>query len=241
VVVKLYRDDRAPAMAQLEFDALAHLAGALDGRQVRGWTIRAPVPLSLSHAPLALTMRRVPGKPLHLCAIDDRQALLQEAGEAFAGAMHRVWTTGIKHGDLGLRNLMFDLDARTISIVDPAAEECEPCLRGPSVSAAALDLGHMIAELTTDVNDLVGASFTRMHKQTFVAAAVHAALRHAGAGRAEFLEELRSSVAAHIEMRLTVNPSLRGVWNAVVRSVAERRIAELLAQFEQSSAGRCAA
>jgi O-antigen/teichoic acid export membrane protein len=241
VVVKLYRDHRAPAMAQLEFDALAGLAAALNNREFCGWTIRVPVPLSLSHAPLALTMRQVPGKPLQLCGVEGRQVLLREAGEAFTAAMQIVWGAGVKHGDLGLRNLMFDLDTRSIAILDPAAEECEPCLRGPSVSAAALDLGHLIAELTTDVNDLVGATFTRMHKQIFVAAALHAALREAGAKRAEFMEELRSSVAAHIEMRLVVTASPRGLWNALVRSVAERRIAELLDQFEQPEPAQRAA
>ena len=165
VVVKLYRDHRPQAMVQLEFDALAALACALDGRMFHGWTIRVPVPLSLSYAPLALTMRQVRGKPLHICHLDGRQALLQEAGEAFGAAMQPVWAAGVKHGDLGLRNLMFDLDTRTISIVDPAAEECEACVHGPSLCAAATDLGHLIAELTTDVNDLVGATFTRMHKQ----------------------------------------------------------------------------
>jgi hypothetical protein len=165
VVVKLYRDHRPQAMAQLEFDALAALACALDGRMFHGWTIRVPVPLSLSYAPLALTMRQVRGKPLHICHLDGRQALLQEAGEAFGAAMQPVWAAGVKHGDLGLRNLMFDLDTRTISIVDPAAEECEACVHRPSLCAAATDLGHLIAELTTDVNDLVGATFTRMHKQ----------------------------------------------------------------------------
>jgi hypothetical protein len=114
-------------------------------------------------------------------------------------------------------------------------------LHGPHVGAAAIDLGHLIAELTTDVNDLVGAPFMRMHKQIFVAAAVQAALRHAGAGRAQFMEELRCSVAAHIEMRLVVVPSPRGIWNALVRSVAERRIAELLAQFEQPEPAQRAA
>jgi hypothetical protein len=67
------------------------------------------------------------------------------------------------------------------------------------------------------------------------------ALRDAGPKRVQFMEELRSSVAAHIETRLIVTPSPRGLWNALVRSVAERRIAELLDQFEQPDASQRAA
>lgn len=240
-MVKLYRD-REPAMALLEFHALEKLSSMLDGRVFRGWTMRVPVPLSLSHEPLALTMRPVPGTHLQLCALEGQERLLHEAADAFAAAMQTVWSSGMKHGDFGLRNLLFDFGARTISVLDPAAEECDVCRRGSSeIGVASLDLGHLITELTTDVNDVVGSPLARLHKQVFVTAVLRAVLDDAGKGRAELMAGLRDSVAAHFQSRLGIALSPRGVWNAVVRSVAERRVAELFEDFERPAPSRRAA
>lgn len=239
-IVKLYRA-LEPAMALLEFHALENFTAKLDGRVFGGWTIRVPAPLSVSYAPLALSMRPVPGWPLHFCALEGREELLREAGEAFAAAMQTIWSSSTKHGDLGLRNLLFDIDARTISILDPAAEECATCRHGmPAFSAAALDLGHLVTELTTDVNDLVGRPLARMHRQAFVGAVLRTFLSD-GDGDPRLVNELRNSVAAHFEQRLVVSLSPRGIWHALVRSVAERRVADLFSQFEQQMLAQRAA
>lgn len=226
VVAKIYRRDSAPAMAQAEFAALAAMARALDGRMAAGWTMRVPRPLTLSHAPLALAMTRVPGRPLETWAAAAGPALLEQAGEAFAEGLAALWASGGKHGDLGLRNVLFDLDTRSIALLDPGTlASCPVCHRG-GFSAAALDLGHLVAELTTDVNDLVGAPLARACKQTFVAAVLRAAVRASGDG---LRDEIRAALAAHLDAALTPSVSPRGIWNRLIRPIAERRIADLFA------------
>jgi O-antigen/teichoic acid export membrane protein len=235
VVTKIYHASADASMAQAEFDALAPLSAALDGRTFAGWTMRVPRPLTLSHAPLALAMSAVPGRKFEDCQFED-SAHVQEAGKAFAAALQALWSAGLKHGDLGLRNLLFDLETRTIALVDPGtAASCPACHCGRQ-SAAALDLAHLVAELTTDVNDLVSGSSARAHKQVFVTAVLRHALQNDGADRAGLLEEMQAGVTAHLAGTLATAVTPRGLWNRLVRSIAERRLADLIGGLQRESA-----
>jgi hypothetical protein len=180
-------------------------------------------------------MAAVPGRKLE--DVQSRGSThVQEVAAAFAAGMQVLWSAGLKHGDLGLRNVLFDFERRTIAMVDPGtAESCPVCHRAGR-SAIALDLGHLIAELTTDVNDLVGGSSGRASKQDFVTAVLRHALQSAGPERLPLLADIRASVTDHLADALVAAVTPRGIWNRLVRSVAERRVADLLGSMEREIA-----
>ena len=238
VVIKLYRPDSNPDMAQAQFDGLERLHAALHGRVFDGWTMHVPRPLALSRSPLTLTMAGIPGQSLDAYAAEDRTGpeVLRTAAGAFAAAMQDVWAQGLIHGDLGLRNVMFDLEAKTLALIDPGTpESCCTCNKEThACCAAALDLGHLLVELGTDVNDLTGDPAVRAGKQAFVAGVLRSVLVAAGsrANQERLLEEIRRSIAAHLASILMPSVSARGLWHLLVKTVAERRIADMLALLD---------
>jgi hypothetical protein len=210
----------------------------LHERVFGGWTLYVPRPLTLSQSPLALTMTGIPGQPLDAYAADGRLGpkILETASVALADAAQNVWARDLIHGDLGLRNVLFDMEAKTLGLVDPGTlESCLVCnAAAHAPHAAALDLGHLLAELVTDVNDLIGNPAARLLKQNFVAGVLRSVLASV-ASRTEkehLLGNIRRSVAAHLASTLTLSCSPRGVWHRLIKVVAERRIAETLAQLE---------
>jgi O-antigen/teichoic acid export membrane protein len=238
VVIKLYRTGISLSMVQAQFNGLGRLHAALHGRVFRGWTLHVPRPLALSQSPLALTMTSIPGQPLDAYAAVGRLGpeVLETASAAFAAIMQNAWARGLIHGDLGLRNVLFDIEARTLALVDPGTLEscliCNTAARTPH--AAAFDLGHLLAELVTDVNDLIGNPAARLYKQSFVAGVLRSVLASV-ASRTEkehLLSNIRESVAAHLTSTLTLSRSPRGVWHRLIKAVAERRIADMIARLE---------
>jgi O-antigen/teichoic acid export membrane protein len=222
VVLKLYRDGCDPGLAQEQYDALARLHACLDGREAEGWTVRVPRPIAVSQAPRALAMTAVSGRPLESGLIDDETA--RSAGRAFACAMQAAWAQGLLHGDLHLNNVLIDSEARTLSLIDPGpGVSCEAC-NAAHLSAAARDLGHLVGELATDVNDMIGDPAARLQKQNFVAAVLQNA-------RACPVEEVREGVLWHLDAGLRPSWSPRGLWHRLIRIVAERRSDDLLGRM----------
>lgn len=226
ILVKLYRSDSDPTLAQEQFDALERLHVCLDGHEVDGWTIWVPRPITVSNTPPALTMTAVIGRPLETGVVDGKMA--SSAGRAFARAMRPAWAQGVLHGDLHLNNVLIDTDARTLALIDPGpGVSCTAC-NAADITPAARDLGHLIGELATDVNDMIGHPVARMLKQNFVAAV----LRNA---RACSPDEIRRSITLHLDATLRPSLSLRGLWHRLIRIVAERRSEAMLSYMDSHS------
>lgn len=238
IVVKLYKPGSDPSIAQAQFDGLERLHAALHGRIFAGWTLHVPRPLAILQVPLALTMTGAPGKPIDTYAANGRlgPAALETASAAFAAAMQNAWARGLIHGDLGLRNILFDMEAKTLALIDPGTlESCRVCNAAQHAPhAAAMDLGHLLVELVTDVNDLIGNPAVRTHKQSFVASLLRSVLASVDSHteKKRLLSNIRQIVAAHLTSTLTPSRSPRGVWHRLVKAVAERRITDTLGRLE---------
>jgi hypothetical protein len=210
---------------------------AIDARVFKGWTVNVPRPLEISSSPLALTMTAVRGKQLgYFVGRRIDPTMLCAAAEALAAIMVTAWQNDERHGDFGLRNILFDFETKTIGIVDPGTKEsCEPCHQAQCGSdSASMDLGHLVAELVTDVNDLIGNPSTRMYKHIFVSAVLSSVLAGAGSrqNQQRFRDNLRHSVEAHLTSLLVPAATPRGIWHGAIKMIAERRLAHMLAQLD---------
>ncbi len=232
VVVKLIKPAAGLDLSQVQeqFAALARLSDALDGRRIDGWRIAAPRPLHLCRDPLALVMSRVDGRDMAASAAGadgPRPQDIEEAARAAMAALQTLWSRGYVHGDLGLQNILFGFDERTLAFIDPGTPESCPvcCARGP-FSPAALDLAHFLADLGTDVTDIIGSPAARLRRETFAESALKAVFGSIACAedRQRLLDELRAATDAHLAAGLAPGRSLRGLWHGFVDRTARRRI-----------------
>jgi hypothetical protein len=167
-------------------------------------------------------MTGVGGGPLEACAGDE--ACVTSVAHAFAAAMRVAWDAELMHGDLGLRNVLIDPLHKTIALIDPGpGEACRACDAG-DCCAAAHDLGHLVAELATDLSDVIGRPAARLAKEVFVTAVLQSATQCTQV-------QLRHSIQMHFDTALTKGVSRCSIWHRVVRAIAERRSTALLASL----------
>jgi O-antigen/teichoic acid export membrane protein len=199
----------------------------------KNWTISAPKPVHVCEAPLALVMTAAPGRDIDSCLASREQLnpeLLQSAARAFVTAMTRVWSRGELHGDLGLRNVLFDVRGRQISLVDPGTRQsCRPCGER-TFRPAVSDLGHLLCELATDVTDVMGHALARARKQVFVETAIasYAATFSSSSEKEDFVAELWLSAQAHLAATLAMSWTPHGLWHRFVKLIALHRIRTML-------------
>src|SRR5260370_2189380 len=143
-----------------EFDSLRPRHARVHGQTCGGWKISTPKPLHVCESPLALIMTTVPGKDLKSCAATDDDLtphVLESIGRAFVAAMQKIWSRGQLHGDLGLQNILYDIEARNLSLIDPGTlESCSVC-NDPDKSPhpPVLELCHILRGLVTDLRDMI--------------------------------------------------------------------------------------
>ena len=234
LVVKLYKPE-APLtveMVEAQFDSLAKLHTVLDNRQVNGWTISVPRPLYVCKSPLALVMTAVPGQYIDSCAPEGgvlpSEVLHDGAASAFAAALKLCWWNGQRHGDLGLRNVLFDIDAKRLSFIDAGTREscrtCSEVVKFPS--AVASDLAHVLCDVVIDVMDLVGSE-ARMGREIFVESVLRTILNDIGSHKEErrLLNEIQDCFREHLAEYLELSSPLKG-W--VIKQVAINRARSVL-------------
>ncbi|HLH92145.1 MAG TPA: hypothetical protein VKX28_27255 [Xanthobacteraceae bacterium] len=246
LVVKAYKPSAAlsVATAQAEFDSLSRLHGALHGRVVEGWTIAMPTPLHLCTSPLALVMTAVPATNdlKSRAPADDDLPLdrLEQLGRVLVAAMRPSWSRGELHGDLGLQNILYDVDSRTLSLIDPGTPECcRVCNEGRhNWRPAALELGHILRDLGTDVRDLIGNPTARLRRQVLVESALRAFLEPIGpaAERQRALGDIRTCAHTHLWKVLDGSSSLRGIWHALLGQIVVRRMDSMLGRLRRDLA-----
>ena len=250
LVIKLYKPEAGLTLETVneQFDSLARLHAALDGRIVNGWTISTPKPLHICSSPLALVMTAVSGrKDLKSSAATDGDLtpdVLDALGRTFVAAMQDTWARGQLHGDLALQNILYDVQAKTLSFIDPGTREC--CSVCNDVTngwpAAALELGHIVRDLGTDVRDLVGNPIARLRRHLFVESALRAFIDTIGPleDRQRVLAEIEVCARAHLSTVLERSWSLRGLRDWLLTQLVVRRMNSMLGRLraELNATGR---
>ncbi|HEY1543215.1 MAG TPA: polysaccharide biosynthesis C-terminal domain-containing protein [Xanthobacteraceae bacterium] len=238
LVVKAYK----PAVgvsaetAQAEFDSLSRLHDAQHGRVIEGWTVSTPAPLHLNMSPLALVMTAVPATndlKSRAAADDDLPPeRLEQLGRVLVSAMQTSWSRGELHGDLGLQNVLYDIDSLTLALIDPGTPECcRVCNEGARHwRPAVLELGHILRDLGTDVRDVIGNPLARLRRQILVESALRAHLETIGspAERQRALDEIRACAHVHLWRVLDRSWSPRGMWHALLGYIVIRRMDSMI-------------
>jgi hypothetical protein len=238
-VAKLYKPGGTLTVdrVQAQVASLSTLHAALDSREINGWTIAVPRPLYVCRSPLAFVMTAAPGRYIDLYASKDdvlTSEILHGAARAFAKALQECWSTGKRHGDLGLRNVLFDIETKKISLIDAGTREsCRTCSEvGQFPSPAASDLAHVLCDVVRDVTDLVGSSPARIGKELFVENALRVIMDDIGSLQEKrlLLNGIWDCLQEHLAECLEPSWSLKGVSHGVVRKVALNRARSLLAR-----------
>jgi O-antigen/teichoic acid export membrane protein len=237
LVTKLYRPQSAVTaeMVQGQFNSLLKLHAAIDGFETNGWKIVVPRPLHVCKSPLAFVMTAVPGRNIDWYASrSDALAseMLHGATDAFAAALQRCWSRGCRHSDLGLRNVLFDIETKTISFIDAGTRDsCRTCSEVAKFpSAAASDLGHLLCDVAIDVMDLVGSP-ERMGREMFVETVLRTVVADVDAEneKRRLLIEIRDCFQDHLSEYLeTPSWLLKGISRRVVARVAINRVESIL-------------
>ncbi len=242
VVVKLYNLE-APSLYELEAPSTSEIVQAqndlhtaLDGRGINGWRISVPRPLYVCKSPLALVMTAVPGQSIgsYISTSDALTAkILPDAARTFAMAMELCWSNGLRHGDLHLGNVLFDIGAKKISLIDAGATraDCPICNDVTKFqSAVASDLAHLLSVIAIDIMDLARGQTVRMSKEMFVESVLVTIVDRIDSReqRRLLLSEISDLAQQHLADMLILPWSLQGVLNRFVKQVAMQRIRSIL-------------
>ena len=250
LVVKLYKplNDVTFQMVEAEFDSLSNLHAVLDGRAINGWKISAPRPLRIHRSPLALLMTEVPG--LHIDSYASKIDILtsrnlRDAARAFATTMPQCWSSGGRHGDLGVHNVLFDIEAKKISFVDPGTSAGCPVCNGSTKpqSPQASDLAHVLYDVSIDVMDMIGSRTMRMHREAFVESVLRTIIENIDSPEQKrmLLDEIWSSALRHIGVCLQSSWSLKGMWHGFLKRILAQRISSILERVTSQTRVYCMA
>ena len=241
LVLKLFKPEAglsAEAVDQ-QFETVLKLHTALNGHSIEGWKITAPEPLFLCVAPAALVMTMVPGRDLNAWTAkgtDLAPETLKTAARIVVGGLMEGWKRGRMHGDLALQNILCDFDAKVISFIDGGTHDhCGTCHNNThGWSPAVLDLAHMLSDIATDVKRTIGNKGARLRRNMFMHSALQAFLAAdiSREGKLRQLGEIQTCARVHVEELLPRPVSPRGVWQAIVKHVALRRMEVMFASLK---------
>jgi hypothetical protein len=178
-------------------------------------------------------MTKVPGRSIASCIADGAGTKrLEQAARIFAKALELCWDSGRRHGDLNFRNILVDLEGKTLALVDPGTcADCCVCRGAANRRAAAIsDLGHMVWEAAHDLMDLARGETTRLGNEMFLETTLKTITEsmESGQQRRHFIADIWRSAERHVGERLRPSWSPRGIWNGFVGLVARRRIRAIL-------------
>ena len=234
LVAKLYKPGAAFTLerAQAQFQSLTSLHAALDGREINGWRISVPRPLHVCKSPLALVMTAVSGRHLDYYALKkeaDTPTMLRDAACAFAAALQQYWSSGQRHGDLTLDNVLFDDEAKQISFIDAEMID-HSCSNDTKRFTMASELATLLSGIVTDVMDTLGNQTGRILKEVFVEDALCAIIGNAGSedDKRRLLNDISHHLREHLVDCLEVSLSPQGMWHWFARHVATKRACALL-------------
>jgi O-antigen/teichoic acid export membrane protein len=229
VVIKLFKSGALSLSAQMD------LHKVLDGHEINGWRISVPRPLYVCRSPLALVMTAVPGQSVSSYTSTSgalTSKIFLDAAYAFAMTMGLYWSSGRRHGDLNFGNVLFDIEAKKISLIDAGSRgDCRVCDDFTKCrSAAASDLAHMLWEAAHDVMDLVRGKTGRISNEMFIERVLLTVIDRIDSleEKRQLLNEIWSCAQLHLADKLELRWSFQGAWNSFVTQVARRRIRSIL-------------
>lgn len=234
IVVKLYKPDAAlkPERVEEQFRSLLDLHAILNGFQLNGWKVYVPRPLHVSRSPLAFAMTAVPGNSIDACRSSVTPDTIHCAARVFASAMELCWSSGLRHGDLGLSNVLFDFETKTISVVDAGTREscrtCSEIARFPSAQAS--DLAHALCDVVRDATDLTGRPPAHANRDAFVKAVLAAVLdrQTTTLKKRQVLNRIWKCFEEHLVESFGPSWSLKGVPQQVAKLIARRRARSII-------------
>ena len=233
VVVKAYKVETVSASEMMQ--AQTDLHTALDGREINGWTISVPRLLYVSKSPIALVMTAVPGQSVGSYTSTSglpASNILLDAARTFAMTMEEYWSSGRRHGDLNFGNILFDMEAKRISLIDAGTRaDCRVCnddTKWPS--AATSDLAHLLWEVARDIRDLARSQTECMSNEMFAERVLCVIIDRVDLReeKRRLLDEIWSCAQLHLADHLDLPWSLEGVRNRFITRVAMRRMRLIL-------------
>ncbi|WDR01729.1 lipopolysaccharide biosynthesis protein [Devosia algicola] len=234
IVVKLFNSDgnTGQTEAQVQFTAMAELHKSFGPMDNSGWTVEAAQPLKLCQQPPAIVMEKVGGAHFDRC--DWHGEPLRQAAGALVNALSPNWKSGRAHGDFGLQNVLFDLCEQRMGLIDPGTYlSCPSChLPTGRPMAAALDMGHLLADLARDQVHRRGGSTERSLRQAFVINFLKAGIASAGARheQAILMAAVKSSAIAHMEELVRRANGVKWLWLRAVLPIKCALISTVLAK-----------
>jgi O-antigen/teichoic acid export membrane protein len=247
LVVKLYKPTvpSRPEVIQGQIESMVQLHTRLGSRTINGWRIHAPLPVYQCEQPAALVMTKVPGRSVN-SFLETPGQMQKEALESIAdvviAAMEHYWskTTHI-HGDLNFDNILCDVVARSLSLVDSGVVEndflCDAVTR--NWFPASRDLAYLLYDTGVSVRKTLMNPGARRRQEWLVECALRAFVKRIGlAGeRHRLLNEIQACVQVHLNS-LDLSWSARGLWHVVLRQVASRRINQILGRLRAEVGSR---
>ena len=234
IVIKLYKPKAALNTDRVkeQFSSLSVLHATLNGIELDGWRFYVPRSLFLSHSPLAFAMTAVPGHAIDGGTVAVTSENIRSAAQAFIGAMDRCWRSGRRHGDLGLSNVLFDFEAKTISVIDAGTREsCRTCSEIEKFpSAQASDLAHALCDVVRDITDLTGRPPAHVNRDAFVKAVLAAVLERqtSMAERRILVSQIWECFEEHLIESYGPSWSLKGAPHQAARMIARSRARSII-------------
>jgi O-antigen/teichoic acid export membrane protein len=237
LVVKLYKPELLLTVDKIhaQFNSMSTLHTALNGRQFSGWTILVPRPIQVCKSPLTFIMTAVPGKNLDAYGSDDhdlKSEVLNTGVQAFARAMEHCWAGGHRHGDLGLRNLLFDARAKTISLIDPGTREsCRTCSEVAKFRCSKVsDLAHLLCDVVRDVMAFMVSAPAQIDKEVFAENVLRAVVQNGGSSqdKRQLLDEIWDCLEEHVAECFDPSWSPKGISHRFAKKIVVNRLNSIL-------------
>lgn len=249
VVTKIYKPEAhlTPQLAAEQFASLARLHEAIDSRVVNGWTISSPKPLLIGEAPLTLVMTQVSGKHDLKASLgvdkDLTPEILNELGQAVVLGLKDSWSRGESHGDLALQNILYSVQNRQLSFIDPGTREC--CFVCNSADrlwpSAVLELGHILRDYGTDVRDLMGKPRALFLRGIFTRSALRTYLDTIDSldAKKNALNEIRNCSLFHLTKVLEASRLTRGLCRRPLTRFVVHRIDAMVEKLLEEMIAKC--
>jgi len=238
LIVKLYKQEAPVELMREQFEAMSMLDAALAGRTFCSWKIHTPEQLYFSESPPAVVMSMVPGKKLvSLLEMPDSLSLeaLDSAARATVAAIKEYWSRANAYGELSFTNILCDPAGRSLSFIDAGMPTESFRCYGVSTDwyPASQDLGYMLFYVTAGLKRDIVNSVGRLRKEMFIESALRAFVQTISRSdeRGSALDEIRDCARSHLG-KLDQSRSLHGLWCALIRQIARRRIARIIRQVK---------
>lgn len=235
VAVKVYHNWRPVSHETLltEYRGLEQLHQRLRGHTIAGWSLIAPEPLKWTDEPASIVMTVVKGSSLErLFHCHPEMDPANQTAQATLFALRTYWqATSSIYGDIHLRNILCDPQARTLAFIDPGnPSELYHC-EGVDDRWAPMsrDLAYLSYATACSLRRTRFRLEGRKRQLDFVDALLGEYLMTLNEQQQkEFLGEVHLCAQRHLKTMMRVGFSAAGLWRRFVRWRADVAIGRIL-------------